>query len=315
LVVVADGAKYRISIKSTMGAEAAKIGAEGGAEEYGSDGVDTFLVTDRSTALSSEAHVSGIIYSGRFPTYSSILAQTAWLGYCSDGYFEDPTTHTNLCLSEVLAWTPPDGVTNLVAYWPNSMSPREITGWSKNWVTLPGMEQAAELKQYPSGFKAWKFTASDDVSVGKVRLPHKLQLEGFVPRPPKDATSGDETTLIRSVTFVADSMEVETNGFDPLPPVPVANMPVNDKRFVKETSRLLLVAHVSPSGGWPTRTTEQFKRLAQQAHEMGVAQMRNVPKPKRAIIWIFAICGINLVILVMLIRAISSRKSKNSTLK
>lgn len=237
--------------------------------------------------------------------------QTAWLGYCAENYFKNATNHTGLALSEMLAWTPPENVTNVVTYWPNSTLPRTVTGWSRNWITLPGNEQPVELKQYPEGFKVWKFTATDDVLVNGTRFPRRLTLEGFVPKPPKDATTGDETTLLRRVTFVADSVEIDAHRFDPLPPIPVADLPINDKRFVKETWPEILRTQATPKSGWPMRSSTAFKVLQQQVRDIAFENEISQPNPRRARIAIFVICGINLIALVFVVRAILKRKQQN----
>lgn len=294
LTILVDGPRYTISTKPMSGGATVPTGFEGRAEEYGCDGIDTFLVTDRTTIANRGKGPCGIIFPGRFPNKCSALVQTAWLGYCSDGYFKDQAHSTNLDLSYMLPWVSAKNVTNLVEYWPNSQLPKMITGWSGSLVKVHGREDV--LKQYPNGFKDWRFTAEDETQVSEgVSVPRRLVLEGFVPRPPKDATTGEETAIIRRITFLATSVKAETS-FVPLPVIPIQDMPVLDKRFQAQIGSDVQITHVSPTNGWPTHASSAYKELAGEAAELQRYNMHNIPQPLRTAIIIAVFCVGNLII-------------------
>ena len=141
------------------------------------------------------------------------VTDAAWLAYCSKDYFNVPSNRTGLKLFDEFSMVGSDFITNQVSYWPDSTLPQSITGWSRNWVigvrtNSNQPKQAVELKQYPNGFKAWKFTASDPVTVGTMQVPRQITLETFFPKPPDTATTGDDTELLRKATFVIDSIEM-----------------------------------------------------------------------------------------------------------
>jgi hypothetical protein len=166
----------------------------------------------------------------------------------------------------------PDFITNQVAYWTNSTLPQSITGWSRNWIINPTTnsnqpKQALELKQYPNGFKAWKFTASDPVVVGNLRVPRQFTLETFFPKLSDTATTGDETDPLRKATFIADSVEVGKGVFDPLPQVTVPDLTVIDSRFEDIAGNFVITSHATPKG-WPTRGTEEFRQVAAKANKI-----------------------------------------------
>jgi hypothetical protein len=127
--------------------------------------------------------------------------------------------------------------------------------------------QAVALKQYPNGFKAWQFTASDPVMIGNMPVPRRVTLETFFPKPPDTATTGDETVLLRKATFVADSIQIGEGKFDPLPPVPVPDLPVMDSRFEDVAATYVITSHATPQG-WPTRDSAAFDQAAATARKL-----------------------------------------------
>jgi hypothetical protein len=308
LVIVVDGPQYRISTDPVQGVSPLRLSSEGATEEYGCDGTDTFFVTDRKTMASRGTGKSAMIVGGRFPIHGSGLVQAAWLGYCSDGYFESAANRTNLALAYVLTWVRPEMVTNQVQeYWPNSHLAKAITGWSRNVVKYANQEPI-ELTYYPNGWKEWKFTASDDVLVGGNHFPRSLLLEGFAPRPKDRATTGDDTALLRRLTFVASSIILETNDFAALPSIPYEHLPLFDRRFEKMTAPYYQIDEVSPASGWPTRSSPAFKLVEAEAADLAHRSDADKRNPQRATATVWIICGGNLAVFGFLVRAI--RKAK-----
>jgi hypothetical protein len=223
----------------------------------------------------THAGIGGFADPGRFPSEREVapsVVQAAWLAYCSRDYFDLSGNQTGLMLGSIFSYVWPGYVTNLVTYWPGSTLPQSITGWSRNWVILPRTNslqpmQAAELKQYPHGFKAWKFTASDPVLVGNLRVPRQITLETFFPKPPNTATTGDETQLLRRATFVADSIEVGKGRLNPFPPVNVPDLEVMDSRFADVAGNFVITSHATPKG-WPVRGSKGFQQAALQAEQI-----------------------------------------------
>jgi len=123
------------------------------------------------------------------------------------------------------------------------------------------------LKQYPNGYKSWKFTASDPVAVGNMKLPRQFTLECFYPKFSDVALSGDETELLRKVTFVAKSIEAGKGRFDPLPPVTVPDLQVVDWRFKDISWNYVIVSHAAPER-WPTRGSDGFRQAAAEANKL-----------------------------------------------
>jgi hypothetical protein len=135
----------------------------------------------------------------------------------------------------------------------NSLQPMKIT----------------ELKQYPNGHKSWKFTASDLVVVGNVKLPRQFTLESFYPKSSDVTLSGDDVEPLRKITFVAQSIEVGKGRFDPFPPVTVPDLQVVDWRFKDISWNYLIVSHATPNG-WPTRSSKGFKQAAEEANKLAL---------------------------------------------
>ena len=312
LVIVVDGPRYRISTEAAPGISPFTLPSEGTSEEYGCDGADTFLVTDRTTIASRGKGKSGMIVAGRFPVHGSGLVQAAWLGYCSDGYFEDPASRTNLGLAYMLTWVNAENVTNqLQEYWPNSRLPKEITGWSRNLVKYAHSEPQ-ELKYYPGGWKEWQFVATNEVVIGNRHFPRSLLLKGFAPRSQEKATTGDDTALLRRISFVATSITLETNSFDTMPVIPCEHLPVFDRRFEKVTAPYFQIGEVSPGTGWPTRSSTAFKLVEADASELARRSLGEKPNPRRAtaIIWIF--CVGNLTLVSFAVKAVRRAKHNNN---
>jgi hypothetical protein len=150
--------------------------------------------------------------------------------------------------------------------------PQSITGWSRNWIigdrtNSNQPKQAVELEQYPNGFKAWQFTASDSIMVGSICVPRQVTLETFFPKPPNTATTGDDTELLRKATFIVDSVEIGKGRFNPLPPVTVPDLQVMDERFHDIAGNFVIGSHATPQG-WPVRGSKGFKQAAAEANKI-----------------------------------------------
>lgn len=271
LVILTDGKSYRISIASKSHSGLTNDVYDINAD-YGSDGIDTFELSTR-LSLFHRTHegFGGFAYSGRFPGGVPVV-EAVWLAYCSKDYFNISRHETGLGVGEEISMVWPDYTTNRVIYWPGSTVPQSITGWSRNWVigyitNSNQPKKAVELKQYPNGFKAWKFTASNPATIGTLRVPRQITLETFFPKPPDTATSGDDTEPLRKVTFTVDSMELVKGAFDPLPPITVPDLKVMDWRFKKIAGNFVIESHATPRG-WPTRGSKRFNQAAAEADKL-----------------------------------------------
>ena len=281
MTIWTDGKSYRISVVS-KGDGTLTNDADDMQAQYGSDGIDTFMLSDQTSFFHrTREGFGGFAYAGRFPNsrgapkYIPLVVQAAWLAYCSSDYFNISGNQTGLKLGNELSLIWPDYVTNLVVYWPNSTVPQNITGWSRNWTLLPRTNSlqpkvAIELKQYPEGFKAWKFTVNDPIIVGNKQLPRQITLETCFPKWQATITNGDDVIPLRKATFVADSITVGSGTFDPLPPVTVPDLQVEDSRFRDIAGNYMVVSHATPKG-WPTRGSKGFKQAAAEADKLATA--------------------------------------------
>jgi hypothetical protein len=249
LTIIVDGPLYRISCDTVMG--------NVGKEEFGSDGIDSFSVNSLITPWNRDGKgLTGHASSGRFPQDCSPIIQAAWLGYCSKDYF-DKTNHTiGLALRKViLSMSPPEYVTNLITYRAESTLPLTITGWGRNRIFYTGNPQVYDLDQYPRGYKAWEFAASDDVIIENERVPQRITLEGFLPKTENTNTmAGEEVRPVRKIIFIAHSIERMTNNFNPLPSLNVPDLTIIDSRFTN-AGKYTVVSHADPTNGWPVRTS------------------------------------------------------------
>jgi RNA polymerase sigma factor (sigma-70 family) len=273
VTILTDGQQYRISIVS-RGHNNLTNDAYDLTAEYGYDGKDIFVLSDQGTPLlQTHEGFGGFAYPGRFPYMAPPLTvPAAWLAYCSSDYFNLSTNQTGLKFWGDFSMIWPDFITNLPTYWPTSTLPQSITGWSRNWVIRQRTDsrqpiQAIELKQYPSGFKAWQFTASDPVHVGNFQVPRRVTMETFFPKPPDTATTGDETMLLRKATFTADSVTMIRGKLNPCPSVPVPDLQVMDSRFEDVAGPYVITSHAT-SKGWPVRGSESFKQTEAQANKL-----------------------------------------------
>jgi RNA polymerase sigma factor (sigma-70 family) len=269
MTIWTDGKSYRISIVS-KGDTSNKNDADNMQADYGSDGIDTFVLSDQMSLVPRTPEgLAGFASAGRFPTswtlpYVPMVAQAAWLAYCSSDYFNVSSNHTGLKMGFEDSDIWPDYVTNVVGFWPNSTLPQNITGWSRNYALFPRTDSAqprvaGELQQYPDGFKAWKFTTGNPVIVADEQLPRQVTLETFYPKWGDTITNGDDVAPLRKATFVVDSITVVKGGFDTLPPVPVPDLPVMDSRFVDRAAGFVIKSHATPQG-WPVRGSSAFKQ-------------------------------------------------------
>jgi hypothetical protein len=280
MTIWTDGKSYRISIVS-KGDETLTNDAVDMQAEYGSDGIDTFVLSDQFSPLhSTHKGFGGFAHAGRFPRsntapyFTPLVVPAVWLAYCSSDYFNISSNQTGLKVGNLLSMVWPDCVTNLVAYWTNSTLPHNITGWSRNWILLPRTsliqpKVATELKQYPGGFKAWKFTADNLVIFENRQLPQQITLETFLPKSQDIVTNGDDVIQLRKATFVADSITVGKGPFDPLPAVTVPDLQVMDSRFTDIAANFLITSHATPQG-WPIRGSKAFKQAEADAEKLAV---------------------------------------------
>ncbi len=272
--------------------------------DIGFDGMDTFVVIDATVVgipMERGGKYVGFAYEGRFVENVSIVLQAAWLAYCSDGFFTKAEHARGLKLSAVLNWTPPENITNVVARGENgSIFPAEIHGWSRNWVHLPGTQDPVELKHYPRGFKVWETRSGQRVAIDGFSVPREVSLKGFAPRPPETAESGTAVTLTRRVQILARSVEVVTwRNNDFLPDVPIAELTIDDRRFVEQTGDRILVARASPPNNWPTRgKTDRMKKLQNTANAIAAVRKTEKelpPQNKFFGIWFFLFANVILV--------------------
>jgi hypothetical protein len=266
-----DGKAYHISIvskgHSNLSNDVYDVTAE-----YGCDGADLFEVSDRlSYSHRTREGVGGFAYPGRFTFMDNALLHAVWLAYCSRDYFNLPSNRTGLQLGDQFSYIWPDFTTNLPSYWSNSTLPQTLTVWSRNWVVhRTNSAQPIKpivLKQYPNGFKAWKFMASDPTNVAGTPVPRSVALEKFFPKPPDDATTGDETMLLSRTSFTADSIDLINGKLDPWPTVTVPDLVVMDSRFEDIAGPFLITSHATPTG-WPTRGSKSFKQAAAEATKL-----------------------------------------------
>lgn len=276
ITIQTDGKLYNLKIVSS-GDGILTNNADDMSAEYGSDGIDTFVLSDRFTPFHrTRDGMGGIIFSGRFPReataqYVPLVVQAAWLGYCSETFLTNNQTGVKLGNSFSMIW--PDYVTNLVTYWTNSISPQSVTGWSRNWMLgyrTNSLEQlkAIQLDQYPDGFKAWKFTAADPVMISGKPVPRQVTLETFFPKFSRETLSGDDTIPMRTATFTADSIKVVKGKLDPLPKVTVPDLQAEDLRFEEVSGNFVIGSHATPRG-WPVRDSKEFLTARAQAEKLG----------------------------------------------
>jgi RNA polymerase sigma factor (sigma-70 family) len=277
MAIWTDGKSYRISIVS-KGDPSLKNDADNMQADYGSDGLDTFVLSDEPGPLPRTPQgLAGFASAGRFPTswtlpYVPMVVQAAWLAYCSSDYFNVSSNHTGLKMGDEFSDIWPDYVTNIVGYWTNSTLPQNITGWSRNYALFPRTDSAqprvaGELKQYPDGFKAWKFTADDPVVFGSKPVPRQVTLETFYPKWVDPITNHDDVIPLRKATFIVDSITAVKGGFDTLPPVPVPDLHVTDSRFVDKVAGFVITSHATPRG-WPVRKSKAFKQAEAGADKL-----------------------------------------------
>jgi hypothetical protein len=122
LVILTDGVRYKIKAVGVFGT--IRI-----THEVGSDGADTYMVSDgRESVLAqaSKTQISGAIFGGVYPKDCSVVLQTAWLGYCSENFFVAPDSQTGLALSALLLWTPAGNITNLPTFFPERKLPQTM---------------------------------------------------------------------------------------------------------------------------------------------------------------------------------------------
>jgi len=103
--------------------------------------------------------------------------------------------------------------------------------------------------------------------VGDIRVPRQITLETFFPKPPNTATTGDETLPLRKATFTVDSVEIGKGRFNPLPPVTVPDLQIDDWRFKDLAGNFIIGSHATPQG-WPVRGSKGFIQAAAEANKI-----------------------------------------------
>jgi len=99
MVILTDGKTYRISMDSA-GSGGLRKDAYDLKADYGSDGQDTFVVSDQ-VSLYNRNHDgwSGFASAGRVPNGQRFVppaVQAAWLAYCAGDYFNQTNHQTGL---------------------------------------------------------------------------------------------------------------------------------------------------------------------------------------------------------------------------
>jgi len=314
LTIIVDGDTYQISC-NTLGDHK---GDHAGKEEVGSDGIDNYMINSSISPWNRDGKgQTGYAFSGRFPRECSQMIQAAWLGYCSKNYFGKSNTLTGLALQHgILSMSPAESVTNLVTYWPESTLPQAIKGWSRNRVFFVNDPNAYDLDQYPDGYKAWEFTASDATAIGTEGFPRRITLEGFFAKTENTNTmSGEDVRLVKKITFVAHSVELDEDHFNPLPSINVANLTIIDSRFTN-TGPYIVASHADSTNGWPVRTdisspSKGFKMAEAQARQIALDNGLIVQaKSKNARVVATSILGINLIALVVIVNLVLKAKNK-----
>lgn len=307
LVIVIDGSKFRITSKS--------VGGFNTADDFGYDGKDLFLISNQRTPFNRDGKsVTGFAYSDSFPIDCSPTVQAVWLGFCSEGYFQNPSNHVGLPLSPlILPMTPPEFVTNIIKYAGDSGVPENIIGWSRPWIKLSPVEPPVEYSWYNGGFKVWEFSGSNFVTTGGRKLPRLLTLTAFVPDANNltNAHYGEDVIPLRKVTFIADSVAVDNQPLNPLPPSPVPNLTIIDNRFTNMTGRFLLVSHLA-SSAWPTRSSSGINDTLAKAREIALQNQTYEQRPRISRMSVITILGLNLGVLLLVSRTILKKNKINN---
>jgi hypothetical protein len=226
-----------------------------GRVEVGSDGVDAFMVDDRIGPWNRNGRGESVYATpGRCPQDCSALIQAVWMAYGSTNYFNDTNHVTGLPLARsALSLTHSELVTNQVKEWNGTGMPKSIEAIAGNIVYFTGEPDPYTLDQYPNGYKAWEFLADDNMEVDGHQVPKHVLLTGYLPRTENtNIMAPDVVRVARRITFVAHSIEVTNEVFDPLPPLKTA-VKIMDTRF-PIAGKFLVISDADPTNGWPVRT-------------------------------------------------------------
>jgi RNA polymerase sigma factor (sigma-70 family) len=277
--ILTDGTSYHLFITTKAEGRAANLVSNGynRKAEYGSDGTDLFEISDGSTVNETGDGLGGFAYPGRYPSPDERamlpFLRATWMAYCSQDYFNAASNQDRFVLGNPGPSSPAGWITNRVTFWPASSLPQRIVGWSRNWWIPPRTDsrqplQAVVLEQYPRGFKAWEFTATNPVIVGNRSVPRALMLETYAPMSADDAdTNGEDMHPLRLITFIADSITNVPGRLAALPKVSAQDLLVTDWRFRELTADLIITSHATPQG-WPTRGSKAFQAAATMAADM-----------------------------------------------
>ena len=299
LVITVDGPRFRIRCGS-VGREESTF------NELGSDGVDVFLISNRRTPFNRDGNgVTGFVSPGRFPVGCSPIIQTAWLAYCSDGFFDQPANSVGLPLSYLLLpITPEDYVTNILGE-AGGPFPTRIMGWSRRWIQANRGADPVEYTWYDtSGFKVWELVATNALYIGAFSVPSDISLVAFVPEA-RDRTyvhSGEDVIPLRRVMLTAEKIEEAQGLFEPLPQSRLKNVTIIDDRFKDLTGDFLLTANLS-SNNWPVRDTYAYELMLEKAKEIALQNPAYSESrgPERKLILVAAV-AINLVVCGIIFR-------------
>jgi hypothetical protein len=305
--IIVDGPRYRISC-DYMGVQKLHY-------DVFSDGTDTFVINDHPSNINNgpkgpTAHA----FAGRFPRMCPADIQAVWLGYCSSDFFNESTNDTNLAFStEIIPWTLPEYVTNLIIYRSNTTLPQSIKGWSRNLVKLNDTASPERLGFYPNGFKVWRFESDTNSTDSIGGLPTNIELDAFIPKPKETATDGENTQPIRRIYFIAHSIRSYTNDFTPFPNLNIPHFKILDRRFEAVAGNHLVISEYSVSNGWPIGGSKGYENANTQAHQIvldyGLSSKAGSPHARKLLIVIFLV--INGALLFWIGKLVIKNKKQN----
>jgi RNA polymerase sigma factor (sigma-70 family) len=281
LEILTDGKSYRISIVS-KGSGTLKNDTYDMNGDFVSDGMDFFELTDQLSYYNrTHDGLSGYATIGNFPSgfslgFVPLTVQAAWLAFCSKDYFTLATNQTGLDLWSwhSLIWR--GYVTNQVTYWTNSTFPQSIIGWSRNEIIFRTNSLQPmipfEVEQYPNGFKALQFTASDSIETNGWQVPRQIILETYFPKSSeeidksKTVLDGNDVEPAGEATLTVDLIEVIKGKLNPMPTV-TSDVKIEDDRFNNISGRFMITSHATPEG-WPVRGSKAYKAALADAKKL-----------------------------------------------
>lgn len=303
------GERYRI-----QGRTESKI--EGGLsvrEELGCDGTDIFRLSDEPTPFNRDGKgITAFAYPGRVPNYdfvSSIL-KLAWLGYCSEGYFLNPSNRIGFPITRAEVFIP-EHLRLEVEYIPGRQLPARLLAISDQWLkTGP---QPVQYYWYTNGIKCAEFIASDFVTVAGLTWPRRLRLTTYFPLADTNRELAPEQVEPFGLTeFVAERIEADPAPFNPLPEAPAEGITLIDERFKQLTGNVLLT-HKVYSNAWPTRGRPEIQVLEAKAKDIALQRgLVEEQRQKRGGLALAIIAGANLLLLTGLVVLVLRARRKNT---